>query len=230
MCTAAPSCTVTAMGTPPHPLPLCTQDLHCWDDQWYQLEPRTETYPNRGQCHLQFLLTHKRVGGREQGVPFHLLAGRGIPSCPSPGLHLRAPGPGVPAGFGNPSQPSPGLCAFLHPWAGFSGSMHFGFLLSPIQPPPCTFGQLQVAAPPAGMRCPFPEGHHEQQDAAQLHRPPAPPAAAGVLRDPAAPGAVGKQQGRGGDFLWCPSRCQRLCSVMGRGPGGACPCLVPVAP
>uniref|UniRef100_A0A8B9GER0 Unc-13 homolog D n=1 Tax=Amazona collaria TaxID=241587 RepID=A0A8B9GER0_9PSIT len=36
------------------------QDLHCWNDQWYQLEPRTETYPNRGQCHLQFLLTHKK--------------------------------------------------------------------------------------------------------------------------------------------------------------------------
>uniref|UniRef100_A0A8B9UPN8 Unc-13 homolog D n=1 Tax=Anas zonorhyncha TaxID=75864 RepID=A0A8B9UPN8_9AVES len=39
---------------------LRLKDLHCWDDQWYQLEPRTETYPNRGQCHLQFLLTHKR--------------------------------------------------------------------------------------------------------------------------------------------------------------------------
>ncbi|XP_065550182.1 protein unc-13 homolog D isoform X3 [Lathamus discolor] len=36
------------------------QDLHCWNDRWYQLEPRTETYPNRGQCHLQFLLTHKK--------------------------------------------------------------------------------------------------------------------------------------------------------------------------
>ncbi|NXT76262.1 UN13D protein, partial [Zapornia atra] len=39
---------------------LRLKDLHCWDDQWYQLEPRTETYPNRGQCHLQFLLTHKK--------------------------------------------------------------------------------------------------------------------------------------------------------------------------
>ncbi|XP_065708512.1 protein unc-13 homolog D [Patagioenas fasciata] len=39
---------------------LRLKDLHCWDDRWYQLEPRTETYPNRGQCHLQFLLTHKR--------------------------------------------------------------------------------------------------------------------------------------------------------------------------
>uniref|UniRef100_A0A8C6JGE6 Uncharacterized protein n=1 Tax=Melopsittacus undulatus TaxID=13146 RepID=A0A8C6JGE6_MELUD len=36
------------------------QDLHCWNDRWYQLEPQTETYPNRGQCHLQFLLTHKK--------------------------------------------------------------------------------------------------------------------------------------------------------------------------
>ncbi|XP_074703789.1 protein unc-13 homolog D isoform X2 [Strix aluco] len=39
---------------------LRLKDLHCWDDRWYQLEPRTETYPNRGQCHLQFLLTHKK--------------------------------------------------------------------------------------------------------------------------------------------------------------------------
>ncbi|XP_010001024.1 PREDICTED: protein unc-13 homolog D [Chaetura pelagica] len=31
------------------------KDLHCWNDRWYQLEPRTETYPNRGQCHTQFL-------------------------------------------------------------------------------------------------------------------------------------------------------------------------------
>uniref|UniRef100_A0A8C3NQW7 Uncharacterized protein n=1 Tax=Geospiza parvula TaxID=87175 RepID=A0A8C3NQW7_GEOPR len=36
------------------------KDLHCWNDQWYQLEPRTETYPERGHCHLQFLLTHKK--------------------------------------------------------------------------------------------------------------------------------------------------------------------------
>uniref|UniRef100_A0A7M4EG45 Unc-13 homolog D n=1 Tax=Crocodylus porosus TaxID=8502 RepID=A0A7M4EG45_CROPO len=41
-------------------LVLRLQDLHCRDDQWYILEPRTETYPNRGQCHLQFLLTHKK--------------------------------------------------------------------------------------------------------------------------------------------------------------------------
>uniref|UniRef100_G1MZP0 Uncharacterized protein n=1 Tax=Meleagris gallopavo TaxID=9103 RepID=G1MZP0_MELGA len=39
---------------------LRLKDLHCWDDRWYHLEPRTETYPNRGQCHLQFLLTHKK--------------------------------------------------------------------------------------------------------------------------------------------------------------------------
>ncbi|XP_058708270.1 protein unc-13 homolog D isoform X2 [Poecile atricapillus] len=41
-------------------VPVCLQDLHCWNDQWYQLEPRTETYPERGHCHLQFLLTHKK--------------------------------------------------------------------------------------------------------------------------------------------------------------------------
>ncbi|NWI97415.1 UN13D protein, partial [Pitta sordida] len=39
---------------------LRLKDLHCWNDQWYQLEPRTETYPNRGHCHLQFLLMHKK--------------------------------------------------------------------------------------------------------------------------------------------------------------------------
>ncbi|XP_063149145.1 protein unc-13 homolog D [Candoia aspera] len=36
------------------------QDLHCRDDHWYRLEPRTDTYPNRGHCHLQFLLIHKK--------------------------------------------------------------------------------------------------------------------------------------------------------------------------
>lgn len=41
--------------------PAC-QDLHCREDQWYPLEPRTETYPDRGWCHLQFQLIHKRVG------------------------------------------------------------------------------------------------------------------------------------------------------------------------
>uniref|UniRef100_A0A6I8MXD4 Unc-13 homolog D n=1 Tax=Ornithorhynchus anatinus TaxID=9258 RepID=A0A6I8MXD4_ORNAN len=39
---------------------LRLQDLRCREDQWYPLEPRTETYPDRGQCHLQFLLIHKR--------------------------------------------------------------------------------------------------------------------------------------------------------------------------
>ncbi|KAG8509595.1 Protein unc-13D [Galemys pyrenaicus] len=39
---------------------LRLQDLHCREDQWYPLEPRTETYPDRGQCHLQFQLIHKR--------------------------------------------------------------------------------------------------------------------------------------------------------------------------
>ncbi|XP_010022050.1 PREDICTED: protein unc-13 homolog D [Nestor notabilis] len=35
---------------------LHLKDLHCWNDQWYHLEPRTETYPNRGQCWLWLLL------------------------------------------------------------------------------------------------------------------------------------------------------------------------------
>ncbi|XP_068118061.1 protein unc-13 homolog D isoform X2 [Hyperolius riggenbachi] len=39
---------------------LRVQDLKCKEDRWYHLEPRTETYPDRGQCHLQFLLTHKK--------------------------------------------------------------------------------------------------------------------------------------------------------------------------
>ncbi|KAJ7316035.1 hypothetical protein JRQ81_002197 [Phrynocephalus forsythii] len=39
---------------------LQLKDLHCKDDRWYKLEPRTETYPNRGHCHLQFLFMHKK--------------------------------------------------------------------------------------------------------------------------------------------------------------------------
>ncbi|XP_062071427.1 protein unc-13 homolog D isoform X1 [Lepus europaeus] len=39
---------------------LRLQDLHCREDQWYPLEPCTETYPDRGRCHLQFQLIHKR--------------------------------------------------------------------------------------------------------------------------------------------------------------------------
>uniref|UniRef100_A0A670ICD3 Unc-13 homolog D n=1 Tax=Podarcis muralis TaxID=64176 RepID=A0A670ICD3_PODMU len=39
---------------------LRLQDLHGRDDRWCRLEPRTETYPNRGHCHLQFLFMHKR--------------------------------------------------------------------------------------------------------------------------------------------------------------------------
>lgn len=37
------------------------QDLHCTEDNWYHLEPRTETYPNRGQCHLNLKFIHKSV-------------------------------------------------------------------------------------------------------------------------------------------------------------------------
>ncbi|XP_057174146.1 protein unc-13 homolog D isoform X1 [Ursus arctos] len=39
---------------------LRLQDLRCREDQWYRLEPCTETYPDRGQCHLQLQLIHKR--------------------------------------------------------------------------------------------------------------------------------------------------------------------------
>ncbi|KAM5274175.1 protein unc-13 homolog D [Ctenodactylus gundi] len=48
---------------------LRLQDMHCREDQWYLLEPRTETYPDRGQCHLQFQLIHKKratVASRSQ--------------------------------------------------------------------------------------------------------------------------------------------------------------------
>ncbi|XP_076855477.1 protein unc-13 homolog D [Brachyhypopomus gauderio] len=38
---------------------LKLQDLHCTEDRWYNLEPRTETYPDRGKCHLQLKLIHK---------------------------------------------------------------------------------------------------------------------------------------------------------------------------
>lgn len=37
------------------------QDLHCTEDNWYNLEPRTETYPDRGQCHLNLKFIHKSV-------------------------------------------------------------------------------------------------------------------------------------------------------------------------
>ncbi|XP_018417043.1 PREDICTED: protein unc-13 homolog D [Nanorana parkeri] len=39
---------------------LRVRELKCKEDRWYDLEPRTETYPDRGRCHLQFLLTHKK--------------------------------------------------------------------------------------------------------------------------------------------------------------------------
>uniref|UniRef100_A0A1A8MLN6 Unc-13 homolog D n=1 Tax=Nothobranchius pienaari TaxID=704102 RepID=A0A1A8MLN6_9TELE len=38
---------------------LKLQDLHCTEDNWYKLEPRTETYPDRGQCHLNLKFIHK---------------------------------------------------------------------------------------------------------------------------------------------------------------------------
>ncbi|XP_010890199.1 protein unc-13 homolog D [Esox lucius] len=42
---------------------LKLKDLHCTDDNWYILEPRTETYPDRGQCHLQLKFIHKERDG-----------------------------------------------------------------------------------------------------------------------------------------------------------------------
>ncbi|KPP62817.1 unc-13D-like, partial [Scleropages formosus] len=38
---------------------LKLEDLHCVEDCWYLIEPRTETYPNRGKCHLQLKFVHK---------------------------------------------------------------------------------------------------------------------------------------------------------------------------
>ncbi|XP_036396006.1 protein unc-13 homolog D [Megalops cyprinoides] len=42
---------------------LRLQDLHCTEDCWYTLEPRTETYPDRGKCHLQLKFIHKERDG-----------------------------------------------------------------------------------------------------------------------------------------------------------------------
>ncbi|KAK7918943.1 hypothetical protein WMY93_010227 [Mugilogobius chulae] len=42
---------------------LKLQDLHCTEDHWYHLEPRTETYPDRGQCHLNLKFIHKSRDG-----------------------------------------------------------------------------------------------------------------------------------------------------------------------
>ncbi|XP_004557544.1 protein unc-13 homolog D [Maylandia zebra] len=39
------------------------KELHCTEDNWYTLEPRTETYPNRGQCHLNLKFIHKGRDG-----------------------------------------------------------------------------------------------------------------------------------------------------------------------
>ncbi|XP_028988994.1 protein unc-13 homolog D isoform X2 [Betta splendens] len=42
---------------------LKLQDLHCAEDNWYELQPRTETYPDRGQCHLNLKFIHKARDG-----------------------------------------------------------------------------------------------------------------------------------------------------------------------
>lgn len=140
---------------------LCVQDLHCWDDQWYQLEPRTETYPNRGQCHLQFLLTHKKVRGDGEGGPFPLPWQDEAAACslgPILGSQIPAPQPEVPApGFayaGKQARPSPELHASMgalllmhqHPLArlqtGLSGPMLFGFLCPHSDCVPACSGKL----------------------------------------------------------------------------------------
>ncbi|KAM8887841.1 protein unc-13 homolog D [Synchiropus picturatus] len=38
---------------------LKLESLHCTEDKWYTLEPRTETYPDRGKCHLNLKFVHK---------------------------------------------------------------------------------------------------------------------------------------------------------------------------
>uniref|UniRef100_A0A8C5R878 Unc-13 homolog D n=1 Tax=Leptobrachium leishanense TaxID=445787 RepID=A0A8C5R878_9ANUR len=52
---------------------LRVRDLKCKEDCWYNLEPRTETYPERGQCHLQFLLTHKKRLGMLNKTPSYIV-------------------------------------------------------------------------------------------------------------------------------------------------------------
>ncbi|KAM4623513.1 protein unc-13 homolog D [Polymixia lowei] len=42
---------------------LKLQELHCTEDNWYDLEPRTETYPDRGRCHLNLKFIHKERDG-----------------------------------------------------------------------------------------------------------------------------------------------------------------------
>ncbi|XP_062234924.1 protein unc-13 homolog D [Platichthys flesus] len=42
---------------------LKLKDLHCTEDNWYNLEPRTDTYPDRGKCHLNLKFIHKERDG-----------------------------------------------------------------------------------------------------------------------------------------------------------------------
>lgn len=44
-----------------HTCSVWLQDLHCTEDNWHILQPRTETYPDRGQCHLNLKFIHKAV-------------------------------------------------------------------------------------------------------------------------------------------------------------------------
>ncbi|KAE8576948.1 hypothetical protein XENTR_v10004378 [Xenopus tropicalis] len=52
---------------------LQLRGLKCKEDCWYNLEPRTETYPERGRCHLQFLLTHKKRGTMLTKTPSYIV-------------------------------------------------------------------------------------------------------------------------------------------------------------
>uniref|UniRef100_A0A7N6BIQ5 Unc-13 homolog D (C. elegans) n=1 Tax=Anabas testudineus TaxID=64144 RepID=A0A7N6BIQ5_ANATE len=47
---------------------LKLQDLHCTEDNWYELQPRTETYPDRGQCHLNLKFIHKASSAPWKGA------------------------------------------------------------------------------------------------------------------------------------------------------------------
>lgn len=69
----------------------------------------------------------------------------------------------------------------------------------PVSPALQLLGQGMVIAHVLCMHCLIPAGHHLQPDAAELHCAPPPPAAAGVPRDPAAPGAMGREEQRGWD-------------------------------
>uniref|UniRef100_A0A8C0DK07 Unc-13 homolog D n=1 Tax=Balaenoptera musculus TaxID=9771 RepID=A0A8C0DK07_BALMU len=90
---------------------LRLQDLRCREDQWYPLEPCTETYPDRGQCHLQFQFIHKRVESH-RGQPLAAL----LHGAPPPAAAARVPR-GHPAGstsWDGLLSPQAATVLFLH--------------------------------------------------------------------------------------------------------------------